>query len=240
MFIATPGSQSAEHRELLSKHYRLEKPDGTGPFPAVMMVPGCSGFDADFQKEYYDSVQRQLVQLGFVTLRVNYLAVRNFKNCAMVVSTTDVSGDIRIAANYLKQQTFVKKGAVNVMSWSYGGAGALKALGLAKRQEPLRVDAVIAYYPYCGGGVQAWDSEVPVLVLVGAIDNLAPLSTCKILAFDDLPKRDKLTVKVYDDAHHAFDNFTLPAEMQYGFGTLGYNEAAAKSAWKEVTMFIKK
>jgi len=240
VFIPTvQAADNAKHRELLSKHYRLEKPDGAGPFPAVMMVPGCSGFDADFQKEFYDSVQSQLVKLGFVTLRVNYLAARNFKHCRMTVSTTDVSGDIRIAANYLKQQTFVKKGAVNVMSWSYGGAGALKALGLAKSGDSLRVDAVVAYYPYCGG-VQTWDSEVPVLVLVGTIDNVTPLSTCKILVFDDLPKRDKLTVRVYDDAHHAFDNFTLPAEMEYTFGTLGYNEAAAKSAWIEVTNFLRK
>jgi hypothetical protein len=77
MFIATPGSQSAEHRELLSKHYRLEKPDGAGPFPAVILVPGCSGFEADFQKEFYDSMQNQLVKSEFVTLRVNYQAARN-------------------------------------------------------------------------------------------------------------------------------------------------------------------
>jgi len=241
VFIPTvQAADNAKHRELLSKHYRLEKPDGAGPFPAVVMVPGCSGFDGKFQKEYYDSVQSQLVQLGFVTLRVNYLAARNFKSCAGTVSTNEVEGDIRIAADYLKQQSFVKKGAINVMGWSYGGAGALRALRLTKSQEPVQVDAVVAYYPYCAGGVQTWDSEVPVLVLVGAIDNVAPLWLCEELLFGDLPKRHNLTVRVYDDAHHGFPLFTLPAEMEYIFGTLGYNEAAAKSAWIEVTNFLRK
>ena len=241
IFVFTPTIQAADnadHRELLSKHYRLEKPDGAGPFPTVMLVSGCSGFDAEFAKGHYDGVQSHLVELGFVTLRVNFLAARNAASCWPDVPTEDVAGDICIAAEYLRQQPFVKKGAINIMAWSYGAAGALRAIGRTDSREPVQVDGVVAYYPYCEGA-QKWDSEVPVLVLVGAIDNVAPLSKCEML-FGDLPKRHRLTVRVYDDAHHAFDNFELPAEMQYRFGTLGYNEAAAKSAWMEVTNFLHK
>lgn len=236
--IGLCAADNADHQARLSKHYRLEKPDGAGPFPSVMMVPGCSGFGADFQKKFYDSVQNQLVELGFVTLRVDYLAARGLSSCAGTVSTDAVGDDIRIAASYLKQQSFVKKATTNVMAWSYGGAGALMALRRTNSQEPAQVDAVVAYYPYCAG-VRPWDSEVPVLVLVGAIDNVAPLGICESI-FGALPKRDKLTVRVYKDARHAFDNFQLPPEMQYAFGTLGYNEAAAKSAWKESTTFLRR
>lgn len=243
VFVFIPTIQAADnvkHRELLSKHYRLEKPDGAGPFPAVMMVPGCSGFDADFQKEFYDSVQSKLVKLGFVTLRVNYQAARNVPICWPHVPTEDVAGDIRIAAEYLRQQPFVKKGTINIMGWSYGAAGALQALGRTESREPVQVDAVVAYFPACEHA-KKWDSKitVPVLVLVGAIDNVAPLWQCEEI-FGDLPKRHNLTVRVYDNVHHGFDNFTLPAEMEYTFGTLGYNEAAAKSAWIEVTNFLRK
>ena len=239
MFIPTvQAADDAKHSELLSKHYRLEKPDGAGPFPAVMMVSGCSGFDAKFAKGHYDGVQSNLVELGFVTLRVNFLAARNATSCVPDVTTADVADDICIVAEYLRQQPFVKKGAINIMAWSYGGAGALMALTRTESREPVQVDAVLAYYPYCARAVR-WDSEVPVLVMVGAIDNVAPLSVCERI-FGDLPKRDKLTVRVYDNAHHSFGNSTLPAEMRYRFGTLGYNEAAAKSAWKEVTKFLRK
>ena len=241
IFVFIPTVQAADdakYRELLSKHYRLEKPDGAGPFPAIMMVPGCSGFDAEFQKAFFDDVQSDLVELGFVTLRVNYLAARNAPSCWPHVAFEDVAGDIGIATEYLRQQPFVKKEAINVMGWSYGAGCALRALGRIEGREPVQVDAMVAYYPYCQAALK-WDSEVPVLVLVGAIDNTAPLSRCEMI-FNDLPKRNKLTVRVYDNAHHAFDNFTLPAEMQYRFGTIGYNEAAAKSAWKEVTNFLRK
>ena len=129
---------TADHRELLSKYYRLEKPDGAGPFPAVLLVPCCSGFEAKYHIKFHDYVQSQLVELGFVILRVNYLAVRNATYCWQGVSTEDVAGDIGIAVKYLRQQPFVKKGAINVMGWSWGGGGALQALGRIGSREPVQ------------------------------------------------------------------------------------------------------
>jgi dienelactone hydrolase len=242
-FISFAFAQTADntgHQESLSKHYRLEKPKGAGPFPAVMMVPGCSGFE--FGKERYNSVQKRLVELGFVTLRVDYLAARNFSSCAnnsgIAVSAEEVAADIVMAAGYLKEQTFVKKDSLNVLGWSYGAAGALQALGRTYNREPVKVNAVVAYYPYCNAVQQRWDSEAPVLVLVGMLDNVAPERSCTRF-FSGLPD-ERLTIRTYKDAHHAFDNFTLPAEMQDRFGTLGYNKAAAESAWMEVTNFLRK
>ena len=226
-------------KEELSKHYRIMKPEGTGPFPAVMMVPGCSGFEYASAKEAYNSGQKRLVELGFVTLRVDYLAARNVSHCFDGgVSTEEVAIDIGIAAGYLREQTFVKKDSLNVVGWSYGGAGALQALGRTYSREPVHVDAVVAYYPACNFVQQRWHSEVPVLVLEGRIDNVAPERNCTSL-FRGLPD-ERLTIRTYEDANHGFANFTLPAEMQYRFGTLGYNKVAAESAWKEVVSFLRK
>lgn len=236
-FPVVQADENAGHIELLSKYYNVEKPDGTGPFPAVILVPGCRGFDVDPFKKHYNYVQSQLLELGFVTLRVNYLAARNAKNC-MKVPTWDVADDICIAAKYLNQQSFVKKGAVNVIGWSWGGASAFRALRSLKRREPAQVDAVVAYYPYCNHA-RHWDSEVPVLVLGGALDTVSVFTSCDSI-FNRLPKRDRLTVRVYENARHCFDVSELPAEKQYQFGTLGYNETAAKAAWIEVTKFLHK
>jgi len=240
LFVPTiDAADDAGHRELLATHYRLVKPDGAGPFPAVMMVPGLRGFYADFAKRTYDAVQSRLVQLGFVILRVDYLGARNLTSTiASPVSPEQVAADICVAGEYLRQQPFVKKGAINVMGWSFGASSALQALGRAHSREPLRVDAVIGYYPHCDFVQQKWDSEVPVLVLAGAMDNVASLRKCNY-PFSGMPSQ-KLVVKEYDDAHHCFDMLGLPAETQYQYETIGYNEAAAKSAWSEVTNFLRK
>jgi dienelactone hydrolase len=236
--LSVYAADNAEHKERLSKHYSSKKPEGSGPFPAVMMVPGCSGFDAELQKEFYDVVQNQLVELGFATLRVDYLSARNIPSCDNAVSSEEVAVDISIAAEYLKGQTYVKKKSLNVLGWSYGAAGALQALGRTYSREPVHVDAVVAYYPACNFVQQRWNSEVPVLVLVGRIDNVAPERNCTSL-FRGLPS-ERLTIRTYEDANHGFANFTLPAEVQYRFGTLGYNKVAAESAWKEVVSFLRK
>jgi dienelactone hydrolase len=236
--VATCAADNTEIRELLSRHYRLEKPEGPGPFPAVMLVPGCSGFDAEYAKAFYDRVQSRLIKLRFVTLRVNFLAARNASSCFPDVPTQDVAGDICIAAEYLRQESFVKKGAINVLGWSWGAASALMALGRAENREPAQVDAVVAYFPVCSW-VHKWDSEVPVLALFGATDNVAPFSECKSL-FRALPKPHRVTVRVYDNAHHWFNNSDLPEKMQRRGGNFGYNEAAAKSAWLEVSKFLRK
>jgi len=230
-------ADDSEHEKALSKYYRLEKPAGTGQFPAVIMVSGCSGFDAEFGKKSYNNIQRKLVELGFVTLRVNYLAARNIKSCLEVTSNA-VAGDICIAAEYLKQQSFVKKGAINVIGWSYGGASAFRALRRTGSREPAQVDAVVAYYPYCVAA-RHWNSDIPVLVLHGKMDNVATATSCEYI-FSRLGKPERLTSRLYDGAHHCFDFSELPAELEYEFGTLGYNEKAAKAAWGEVESFLKK
>jgi len=111
------------------------------------------------------------------------------------------------------------------------------ALRPTESQSSIQINAVVAYYPACDYA-RNWESEVPVLILGGSLDDIAPFSKCETI-FRALPKSNKLTVRVYDGAHHSFDNADLPNEMEHGFGTIGYNEAAAKSAWMEVTKFLQ-
>jgi len=230
---------NADHVKALSTHYFLEKPNGDGPFPAVIMVPGCGGFDTENRKEHYDGVQSRLVALGFVTLRVNSLAARNATNCRQaMLFPSEGTGDIYISVEYLMQLPFVKKEAINIIGWSWGGAATLLALSPPEGQISIPLAAVVTYYPACKWAGK-WDSDVPVLVLGASLDNIAPFNQCEAL-FNALPNRAKLSVRVYEGAHHVFDNPAFQPEVQSAFGTKGYNEAAAKSAWIEATKFLKR
>lgn len=224
-------------RKKLELNYRLSKPPGTGPFPAVMLVPGCSGFEAGFAKPHYDGVQQRLVALGFVTVRVNYLAARNARNC-LSVAIQMVAGDIAITAEFLRKQAYVKTGAINMLGWSYGGAGALKSLSPGPERKAVDVDTVAVYYPACRRA-GLWNSAIPVLWLHGAADNVARSDICADF-FSGLPANTRLTFRIYMGAHHGFDNANIPEGFQYRFGTLAYNEEAAKAAWKELTAFLLK
>jgi dienelactone hydrolase len=237
--IGSYADDKTQHIELLSKHFRLEKPEGKGPFPAVMLFPSCGGFDSKNLKSQYDRVQNLLGELGFVTLRIDYLAVRNARRCYSI-NFEDAANDIGLVAEYLRQQDFVKKDALNVIGWGTGGAITLQALTETKNRKPAKVDAVIAYYPRCAYvSIREWTSKVPVLALFGTKSAVAPFNNCEKL-FGDQPKSEKVTVRIYEDAYMCFDNSDLPTELKRSWGTVGYNEAAAKSAWSEVTNFLKK
>jgi dienelactone hydrolase len=237
--IGSYADDNAPKIEQLSKHFRMEKPEGEGPFPAVMLFPGCGGFDSRNLKSQYDRVQNLLGELGFVTLRINYLAVRNAYNCHSI-NIDDATNDIGLVAEYLRQQDFVKKDTINVIGWAIGGAITIQALTETNNWKPAKVDAVIAYYPRCSYlRIRDWTSKVPVLALFGAKSTTAPYSSCEKL-FGNQPKPENVTVRIYEDAYMAFDNSDLPRELKKSWGTVGYNEAAAKSAWSEVTNFLKK
>lgn len=228
---------SVEHQRRLEAHYGLERPEGRGPFPAVMLVSGCSGFAAPLAKDRYARVAKRLKDQGFVVLKVDYLAARGISMCGAVLHE-EVAQDIASAARYLRAQSFVKTTAINVVGWSYGGGGALVALSKVPNRSPVPVDAVVVYFPDCRFALP-WEGNVPVLVLFGAKDDIVPVQLCERL-IARVPARARVKFLVYPDAHHGFDNADLPAEMPYAFGTLGYNEKAAKAAWKEVERFLRR
>lgn len=233
----TQADENNNQEGLRSKHYRIEKPDGAGPFPAVILVSGDFGLGLKFSKKHYDNVQKRLVELGFFTLRLNYVAARN-ATTFMDVPTYKVADDICIAANYLKKDNFVKKRAVNVIGWSWGGASAFRSLRQTGSRESANVAAVVAYYPHC---IEArhWDSEIPVLVLGGGIDLVCPIRKCNAI-FDRLGQPDKLTVRVFDGARHGFDVPELKDATITEYGIMAYDETAAKAAWNEVVKFLIK
>ena len=145
--IDSYADDKAQRIELISKHFRLQKPEGKGKFPVVMLVAGCHGFNLDTAKDHYDRTQDLLVELGFATLRIDSLAVQNAATCNEVDSG-NVADDIYVTAEFLRDQNFVKKDALNVMGWSWGGACALQALKETKNRKPANVNSVVAYYPY--------------------------------------------------------------------------------------------
>lgn len=227
--------ENKDQEELRSKHYSIEKPDGAGPFPAVILVSGDFGLDLEFSNKHFDNVQKRLVDLGFYTLRLNYVAARNATTC-LDVPTWEVADDIYIAANYLNREKYVKKGAINLIGWSWGGASAFWSLSQTDNRNPANVDAVIAYYPHCPAA-NDWDSEIPVLVLGGGIDLISPIKKCNFI-FNNVGKPDKLTVMVYDSARHGFDVPELKDATVTKFGIMAYDETAAKAAWNEAVKFL--
>jgi len=234
-FMASPVASADDHETRLTALYDLQKPEGKGPFPAVVAVPGCSGFHTASGEPVYNKILSDLRDAGFVTIRVDYLGARDLRSCFPDVSKDEVVGDIFLALKYLLGTGFVKTSSINVLGWSYGGGSALLALSKLADQSEIKIGAVAAYYPHCSG-VEQWDAEIPILVLFGGDDTVAPPAVCKDLFSEALSKY--ITVEEYPGAFHAFDLYTLPPKVEYQFGTIGYHKEAAEKAWSALMKFL--
>jgi dienelactone hydrolase len=196
--------------------FRALSPTGNGPYPAVLLVPGCSGFVANSGINVYEQHAAELQSVGFLVVYVDYIGKRMQSNCAHV-GQAEVAADIRDAVQWAAAQRDIDPSRISVIGWSYGGGGVLAALSAASAGPPIA--KAVLYYPVCRGA-SPWPATVSGLMFVAR----------------DVPD-EKLKVITYQDARHGFDMRGLPETQPRG--APAYNPAAAAKSWAAVLAFLK-
>ena len=197
--------------------YKVFRPDGAGPHPAIAFLSGCSGFTPSVAPKAYERVAEQL--------------------CGGVpISHADAASDLATAVRWLRSQPSVDPTRISAIGWSYGGGAVLVALA-SHSQEQLGIARAVVYYPDCRM-VQPWKAATPVLMLLAGDDNVAPGMPCQVAVEKNANPAAVKTV-VFPGALHAFDVPELPARMARGTtGAIGYHPQAAAAAWAEVQKFL--
>jgi carboxymethylenebutenolidase len=205
----------------------LAKPEGKGPFPAVVVIQEWWGLN-DWVKDQ----ARALAKEGYVALapdlyRGKVADKQEDAHQLMMGAPPDrVLRDLEAAYATLQGRADVNKSRVGVIGWCFGGHWTLE---LATKEPTLA--AAVAYYgapPTEPAAIAA--IKAPVLGNYGG-DDKGP-SPDQVRAFEEAMKKagKRIDVKIYDGAPHAFANPNNP----WG----GYREAAAKDAWDRSTKFL--
>src|SRR5438477_9343279 len=210
----------------------LAKPEGAGPFPAVIALHGCAGMPDTTKRKLAD----ELIAWGYVILLVDSFATRGIDH-ACTGGVLDIAGKRRSdaygALAFLAGQTFVDPQRVAAVGFSQGGwvtllvADAI-SFELFVRPSNLGFRAVVAFYPLCKAVVGRL--VIPTLILIGALDEWTPAADCS--AKIDAWRTDGVPIEqvVYPGAHHGF----YYLELQPGRKIFGrwaeYNEEAATDA----------
>jgi dienelactone hydrolase len=205
--------------------YRTWPPPGNGPHPAVLFVPGCSGFTGKNGINVYDERASELQAAGHLVVYVDYIGRRMQTNCAHVLQD-EVAQDILEAANWTRDQAGIDASRISVIGWSYGGGGVLAALQTAPSNAPT---VAVLYYPVCRGA-PPWSGSATGLMLLGAKDDIAIPTICERVAKDVPPER--LHLIIYPDARHGFDMRGFPTDAPSG--APAYNAEATKASWAAV------
>ena len=112
----------------------LTKPQGSGPFPAIVHLHGCNGLSKAF-KDGTDKGQwsEQLAAWGYAVLVVDSFTSRGIAQiCAGNSATTSRIADAYGALAYLATQPFVDPNRIALVGFSHGGT---TTLGVVSQRE---------------------------------------------------------------------------------------------------------
>jgi dienelactone hydrolase len=216
----------------------LYRPAGRGPFPAVVLLPPCSGRLPGPQEEADAARYRAL---GYALLVVDSLEPRGIRDgCsgAEAGGSIDLVMDAYGALLHLASLPFIDAERIAIAGYGKGAASVLAAIRYdgPERLYDHTFRAAIAYYPACDGA----DAMVaaPTLILMGEREEWARLDECRALMARHRSGRGAaLRLVTYPDAHHAF-NVDLPPRRFYGY-PLEYNDAADRAAWAEAAALLR-
>jgi len=217
----------------------LARPDGAGPYPAVVALHGCAGMHDTTKQKLAD----ELVAWGYVVLLVDSYATRGIDHaCTSDAYVTFLKRrpDAYGALVFVARQTFVDPHRVAVVGFS---AGARVSLSVAEPNSlqhfappGFRFRAAAAFYPPCRGAEGR--PEIPTLIFVGALDDWTPAADCsnKIARWGNggLP----VELIVYPGAYHGFYYAYLQPGRTMFDHWLEYNGAAADNADRRLHQFL--
>jgi carboxymethylenebutenolidase len=206
----------------------LAKPKGAGSYPSVIVIHENRGL-----VEHIKDVARRYAKEDFVALAVDLVSraggtqANEAQNTGALgrANPDDLVQDLLSGVDYLKQQPFVKAGALGVTGFCFGG-GFTWELAVASPE-------IKAAVPYYGTTQRVIDklgqTNAAVLAMYGSLDRSI---TPQAAATEEKLKAANKTyqIKIYDGANHAFFNDTGGS----------YNADAAKDAWQLTLGWFRK
>jgi len=267
--LSPAGAQAAEETvefkslEGITLTARLFKPEGKGPFAAVIMLHGCAGMLTKSGKlSARETAWAEIFTgLGWVVLMPDSFTARGYRSiCTLknrpVEPYRERPHDAYGALKWLQAQPFVKPDKVALAGWSHGAMTALWTLRDDAKARPLELahDFVVgvAFYPGCiDVGKTDYKPKVPVLLQVGLADNWTLPKPCLALVEEANGRGGtRMEIDAYEDAVHGFDSpdstlrtvTTSSTSSKSGQREVrvGTNPEARKKAIERVTAYLKR
>lgn len=174
----------------------LFKPEGPGPFPALVLMHQCAGLGngVRFQNVSMLDWAKAAVARGYVALLLDSLGPRGVKTVCFGaqagVNFARGAKDALQAAEHLRKLEYVDPKRIALAGYSWGAMVGVFASGkaLASALSPGgRFDAAVSFYPGCftirppsGASYEIVPSDIdrPLLVLMGEADTETPAAEC--------------------------------------------------------------
>jgi dienelactone hydrolase len=236
----------------------LFRPDGPGPFPAVVGLHGCEGLitsDGTVADRYRDWAEH-LTKAGFVVLYPDSYGSRALgPQCGIrrraIRTDHERVADANAARHWLQAQAFVKPDHVTLIGWATGGISALwtvRRKAALPKEEKTDFRSAVAFYPGCRRlDNAAWSARVPTLILIGAADDETSAQVCERMVAGARGRSAGTSIIVYPGTYHDFDHPNRPLQERAGYAYAadssgkihsGTNPAARADALRRVPKWL--
>jgi dienelactone hydrolase len=219
---------------------RLLRPDGAGPFPAVVLLHDCLGVTGHERRW-----AERLRDWGHVALVLDRFDVPGAETtCRGEASHAALWQAVHAEAAQawlVATRRDVRPDRIAVLGWGQGGSAVLPLVhnSFERRDRPFA--AAVALHPDCRQPNPLRNLDAPLLILVGSEDptsrSRAPAARCAQLAAEREGSRDRpLELVVYRDAQSGFDRDGVDATV--GDRRFQYQPEAAEDAIARVRAFL--
>lgn len=187
---------------------QLFKPAGAGPFPAIVYLHTCGGIDFARNRYWTEAA----LQRGYAVLVVDSLGPRGVRTLCDTfaqgrggVNTYRGLKDAVDALEHLAKLPYIDAKRVSLVGFSWGaGIGMFASSStFGPVFSPRRFAAVAAFYGFCGS--LRHDTDVPLIVLMGAADDETPPSDCIATLTVLKPAGAPVDWELYSGATHSWD-----------------------------------
>jgi dienelactone hydrolase len=219
----------------------LARPDGAGPFPAVVGLHGCAGMHDTTKQKLAD----ELVGRGYVVLLVDSFATRGIDHACTGGGFFATAGqrppDAYGGLAFLARQSFVDSQRVAAVGFSQGGWVTLLVAEPDSHERfvlpaNLRFRAALAFNPPCR--LAGARPAIPTVILIGDLDDWTPAPDCSDRVADWGNDGPPIELIVYPGVHHGFYYPHLqPGRTMFGHW-VEYNGAAADDATRRLHGFL--
>jgi carboxymethylenebutenolidase len=205
----------------------VEMPQGTGPHPAVIVLPGAAGW-----RPMHADVARILADSGFVALALDYYGETGgaaIRSDEKLEKWPRWKATVRNAVVYVRGLPSVLDRPVGLVGYSRGAFLAVSVAGSAAG-----VQAVVDFYGGGGGGTDALEQEVrdfpALLILHGDADEVVPVRYAYALRDAVVADGGDVEMHLYSGAGHAF---IAPYASTY-------SQPAAQDAFSRTVEFLRR
>jgi len=201
--------------------HSFSRPDGPGPFPAVVLLHTCGGVG-----RHMPGWAARLQRIGYASVIVDSFTPRGATACSIPTyfpATLDqVTEDAFAALAFLRGRPDVDSERIGVMGFSWGASATLRTSSARYRKNAPGggFRAAAAYYPLCINTRADWpaaaqersnnlfdDIAAPTLILMGADDADTPnvAQNCARKVAELASRGRPIAIHMYPNADHVFD-----------------------------------